>query len=120
MNPVQPIGSRLRVARENAGLSQEELAGRISVEAASVAAWENDEREPRANRLMMLCGVLDVSLRWVFEGVEDAHMAQDDQLPYIRGELDRLASLLAEVQHLVSALGENVAALENRQRDTDS
>ena len=69
---------------------------------------------------MMLCGVLDVSLRWVFEGVEDAHMAKEDELPQIRGELDRLASLLAEAQHLVSALYENVAALEKHLRDTDN
>ena len=60
----QPIGPRLRVARENADLTQASLARRLGVETGSVVAWENDERQPRANRLMMICGVLNVSLKF--------------------------------------------------------
>lgn len=49
------IGSRIRAARERAGLSQEELARHVGVSRAAVGTWERDEKEPRkaiAQRLM--------------------------------------------------------------------
>jgi DNA-binding transcriptional regulator YiaG len=63
----QPMGARLKVAREKAGWSQRELAQRLGVELDSIAAWERDDREPRANRIMMRCGVLGVTLKWLLE-----------------------------------------------------
>ncbi len=111
----QPLGPRLRVARENAGLSLEELAQRIGVETASVAAWENDERPPRANRLMMLCGVLDISIKWLLEGREDAYRARDDDsLAAIGGEFERLRAIMAEVNGVLCTLSERVDSLQSR------
>ena len=111
----QPMGSRLRVVREQAGLSQAELATRVGVETASIAAWERDERQPRANRLVMLCGVLDVSLKWLFEGREDAHMGhEDDSLDAVRAELERLRGSLEDAAELAASLAERVEALDKR------
>ncbi len=70
----QPFGPRLQVARENAGLSQAELARRVGVMVGSIKAWETNTHKPRANRLQMLAGVLDVSLPWLLEGRENAYM----------------------------------------------
>lgn len=111
----QPLGPRLRVARENAGLSVEELARRIGVETASVAAWENDERPPRANRLMMLCGVLDISIKWLLEGREDLYMARDDDsLAAIGGEFERLRAIMTEVNGVLCTLSDRVNSLQAR------
>lgn len=92
------LGDRLTAAREGAGLSPEALAGRVGVSAETLAAWEADMSEPRANRLSTLAGVLNVSLRWLLtgvgEGVEEpasgeAVMPQSD-----------VSAILAEVRAL--------------------
>ncbi|WP_164743034.1 helix-turn-helix transcriptional regulator [Mesorhizobium sp. Z1-4] len=63
------MGGRMLRARDAAGLSLAELARRLGVQSNTVQAWENDRSQPRANRLSMLAGVLDVSLSWLLHGV---------------------------------------------------
>lgn len=63
------LGDRLAAAREAAGLSQGQLAAQLGVKPEALEAWENDWKEPRANRLQMLTGLLGVSLRWLLTGV---------------------------------------------------
>lgn len=66
------LGDRLHVAREAAGLGLADLAAQLGVKPESLEAWENDRREPRANRLQMLTGLLGVSLGWLLTGLGDA------------------------------------------------
>lgn len=65
------LGDRLAAAREAAGLTQAQLAGKLGVKSETLDAWENDRREPRANRLQMLTGLLGVSLGWLLTGIGD-------------------------------------------------
>ncbi|WP_435258307.1 helix-turn-helix domain-containing protein [Thioclava sp. FR2] len=65
---VATFGDRLAAAREAAGLTQEELAKRLGVRLTSIKAWEDDSSEPRANRLQMMAGMLNVSIRWMLTG----------------------------------------------------
>jgi transcriptional regulator with XRE-family HTH domain len=65
---VATFGDRLAGAREAAGLSQEQLAKRLGVRLTTVQAWEDDASEPRANRLQMMAGMLNVSIRWLLTG----------------------------------------------------
>ncbi|ROT96342.1 helix-turn-helix domain-containing protein [Histidinibacterium lentulum] len=62
------FGDRLAAAREAAGMTQKELAKRVGVKVTTLARWEDDQAEPRANRLQMLSGMLGVSLRWLLTG----------------------------------------------------
>ncbi|KFE34171.1 helix-turn-helix domain-containing protein [Thioclava atlantica] len=62
------FGDRLAGAREAAGLSQEDLARKIGVRLETLQAWEDDVAEPRANRLQMLSGMLNVTLMWLLTG----------------------------------------------------
>lgn len=72
------FGDRLAGAREAAGLDQGALAEQLGVPVESVEAWENDLREPRANRLQMLSGLLGVSLRWLLTGTGNGPDAPTD------------------------------------------
>ena len=74
------FGDRLAAARDHAGLSQEELATRLGVETSTLQAWEDDTREPRANRVSMMCGMLGVSLSWLLtgEGVHGPGAPEED------------------------------------------
>ena len=62
------FGDRLAGAREAAGMKQADLAKRLGVKAKTLRAWEDDLSEPRANRVQMLAGLLNVSLGWLLTG----------------------------------------------------
>jgi HTH-type transcriptional regulator, cell division transcriptional repressor len=70
-NAAATYGDRITWAREAAGLTSADLARRLGVRLTTVEAWENDRAEPRANRLQMMAGMLNVSLRWLLTGMGD-------------------------------------------------
>ncbi len=49
-------------------MTQGQLARRLGVKKETVAAWENDLSEPRANKLSMMAGLLNVSIIWLLTG----------------------------------------------------
>ncbi|MCC5962584.1 MAG: helix-turn-helix transcriptional regulator [Rhodobacteraceae bacterium] len=62
------FGDRLTAARDAQGLSQTELARKLGVKLKTIQGWENDTSEPRANKLQMVAGLLNVSIRWLLTG----------------------------------------------------
>lgn len=62
------FGDRLMLARETAGFDQPQLARRMGVKVQTMRNWEEDRAEPRANRLQMLAGMLNVSMVWLMSG----------------------------------------------------
>ena len=65
---IATFGDRMTAAREAAGMTQESLAKRLGVKKSTLRNWENDIAEPRANRLSMLAGLLNVSMMWLING----------------------------------------------------
>lgn len=55
------LGSRLRDARRERGLTQQDLAVRAGLAIRSVAAYEADETVPGADQLRKLCEALPAS-----------------------------------------------------------
>jgi transcriptional regulator with XRE-family HTH domain len=105
------FGDRLTAAREAQGLGQAELARRLGVRLRSVQGWENDTSEPRANKLQMLAGLLNVSLVWLLTGEGDGvadpisqeNLAEDAQavlknLRGLRTELNRVSTELGRME----------------------
>jgi transcriptional regulator with XRE-family HTH domain len=103
------LGDRLAGAREAAGLTQEALARRLGVKLKTVRAWENDLSEPRANRVNMLCGILNVSLVWLLTG-------EGQGLPAPEGEDGALLEEVGALRREAAALGDRIGALEARLR----
>lgn len=62
------FGDRVAAAREMAGMTQAELARRLGVRVSTLRKWENDLSEPRANRLSIMAGLLNVSMMWLING----------------------------------------------------
>jgi len=83
------FGDRLAAARENSNLSQNDLAKRLGVKNSTIKSWENDNSEPRANRLSMLAGLLNVSITWLISAEGSGAEAPS--------KLDRSADSLQEV-----------------------
>lgn len=70
-NEAATFGDRVAAARESQSLSHAQLARHLGVATRTVEAWENDVSEPRANKLQMLSGVLNVSMPWLLTGEGD-------------------------------------------------
>ncbi|SDE45331.1 helix-turn-helix domain-containing protein [Limimaricola pyoseonensis] len=106
------FGDRLAGAREAAGLSQEALATRLGVELETLGAWEDDMDEPRANRLQMLAGMLNVSLSWLLTGRGDGPEAPDEGAQEVdyKDLLSEMRVLRAEMLQAAERMG----ALEKR------
>ncbi|MFO7759960.1 MAG: helix-turn-helix transcriptional regulator [Roseovarius sp.] len=65
------FGDRVAGARQHANMSQADLAKRLGVKLKTLRAWEDDQSEPRANKLSMMAGLLNVSLLWLLSGEGD-------------------------------------------------
>lgn len=110
------LGDRLAAARMAAGLSQAQLAARLGVRPATLRNWEDDRSEPRANRLQVLAGLLNVSLGWLLTGRGEGPAPADEgpDAPSVEEAalLDELRAIRAE--H--GRLGDRLAHLEKRLR----
>lgn len=60
--PSKQLATRLRTAREDAGLSQAELARRLGVSQAAVSTWESGTRQPGVDDLYAVAAELDVEV----------------------------------------------------------
>lgn len=109
------FGDRLAGAREALGLSQRELAERLGVRAKTIQHWEDDVKEPRANRLQMLAGMLNVSLMWLLTG-EGPGLAAPDARPTRSAEAEALMRELREMRAAMGSLAEQLGRVEARLR----
>ncbi len=100
------FGDRLAAARNAQGMTQKALARRLGVSLKALEGWENDTREPRANRLQMLAGVLDVSISWLLTG-EGQGVASETGTGSMRMSdlIHEMRALRAEMQRSVARLG---------------
>jgi len=109
------FGDRLAGAREASGLDQKGLAEKLGVKSAVIEAWEDDLKEPRANRLQMVSGVLGVSMSWLLTGEGDGPDAPDDDTPMTSDLIDLLAEMRA-LRGNIAQSGEKLGRLEKRLR----
>ena len=104
-NDAATFGDRVAAARAARGLDQKALARHLGVAVKTIDGWENDVSEPRANKLQMLAGVLDVSLSWLLTGegpsFEDIQTANAD----IAELMVELRTLRAEMLNTAARLG---------------
>ncbi len=109
------FGDRVAAARDAVGLSQNELAKRLGVKERTIVAWEDDTAEPRANKLQMLSGVLNVSMRWLLTGSGDG-LEAPTEASEISPDISSLLAELRELRGQSIALGERLGRLEKRLR----
>lgn len=102
------LGGRISRARDALDLSTAQLARRLGVKSDTVNAWETDRSEPRANRLMMLAGVLGVSPTWLLNGVGESPSA-----PVIHSEMHMLITQVAKLKRSHEAMGKMIKTIES-------
>lgn len=101
------FGDRIAGARERAGMSQNELAKRLGVKLKTLKAWEDDLSEPRANKLSMMAGLLNVSLLWLLSGEGEGPdgPAAGDLSPDINEMLTEIRDIRAQLSLSTDRLG---------------
>jgi len=109
------FGDRVAGAREAAGMTQAQLARRLGVKKSTLSGWEQDLSEPRANKLSMMAGLVNVSIMWLLTGEGDGMTgpAVDTQ-----GAPD-FSGILAELREIRAAMRANTertARLEKKLR----
>lgn len=113
-NEAATFGDRVAAGRDALGLTQSGLAKRLGVKLKTVQNWENDLSEPRANKLQMLAGVLNVSLMWLLNGEGDGLPApSEDAMPA------DMAAVLAEMREMrveATRAAARIGRLEKRLR----
>lgn len=62
------LGKQIRYYREEAKISQEELANRVFVSRQTISNWENDKSYPDVNSLVLLSEVFQISLDKLIKG----------------------------------------------------
>ena len=108
------FGDRVAGAREVAGMTQEELAKRLGVKLVTLQNCENDMAEPRANKLSMLAGMLNVSIMWLLEGEGEGVDVLDQTT-----DAQDMAGIIAEIVDLKARslrTANRLSALEKRLR----
>jgi transcriptional regulator with XRE-family HTH domain len=109
------FGDRVTGAREASGLTQAELAKRLGVKLKTIQAWENDQSEPRANRLGMMAGILGVSMMWLLAGRGEGLDGPDVEEVLDR-DMEGILLDLRQMRQEQSTLSERIGRIEKRLR----
>lgn len=64
---IMTFGQKLKEARKEAGLSQEQFAEKMSVSRSAVAKWESDKGMPDVNNLKVMAQLLGVSVDYLLD-----------------------------------------------------
>jgi transcriptional regulator with XRE-family HTH domain len=113
------FGDRVAGARERAGMTQGDLAKRLGVKLKTLKAWEDDQSEPRANKLSMMAGLLNVSLLWLLSGEGDGPdtPAVGELSPDISQMLTEIRDIRAQLTFSTDRLGRIEKSLRAKLRE---
>ncbi|MBO5778328.1 MAG: helix-turn-helix domain-containing protein [Clostridia bacterium] len=64
------VGKNIKKAREEKGLTQEQLAERLSVTRQAVSNWENEKTQPDIDTLHKISDTLEVNIEQLIYGKE--------------------------------------------------
>lgn len=114
-NDAATFGDRVAAGREALGMSQKQLSRRLGVALKTVENWEYDMSEPRANKLQMLAGVLNVSITWLLTGEGEGVTAPD-----VANAPSQVSDILTEMRALRTQMmqsSDRLGVLEKRLRE---
>lgn len=107
------FGDRVQAARAGAGLSQQELAHKLGIKLKTVRGWEDDLSEPRANKLQMMAGLLNVSIMWLLTGEGDGVGNPDSEI-ILEEDVREVIAEMRETRGEITRLTEHLGTLEIR------
>ena len=106
-NEDTTLGGRVFQAREAAGLTVSQVINRLGVRKATYLAWEADRSEPRANKLVALAGILNVSPTYLLSGLGRAvaqPLKHQQIIDELRIEIEQLELTLKAANKMLSRI----------------
>ena len=110
------FGDRIAGAREASGMTQSELARRLGVKLSTLRGWEDDRAEPRANRLQMMAGLLNVSLVWLLNGAGEGGPQATETDADAGADMLAMLNELRDLRGQMTRLSDRMGLLEKRLR----
>ncbi|MDO6747178.1 LexA family protein [Gilvimarinus sp. 1_MG-2023] len=77
---MSTIGSRIKEKREQAKLTQDQIAEYLGIAKSAVSGWENESAQPRYKRLEALARKLNTSVEYLMSGTGDKTLAPNNDL----------------------------------------
>jgi transcriptional regulator with XRE-family HTH domain len=102
----QQLGRRLRSARENIGLTQEDVGRALSVTRATIARYESGSRQPGASEMVEYAHVLRVSVSWLYDEQSAEEFEDADAAAWYNGLQPNLKPAARAALKAISELGE--------------
>jgi transcriptional regulator with XRE-family HTH domain len=95
MENKRSVGNRLRLVREERGLSQRELAKRAGISTNAISLIERDENSPSVSTLQSLAAALNVKMSYFFDERKPAQVlhVKAENRPAISSKGVRIESL---------------------------
>lgn len=94
------IGVRIKISREQAGLTQEQLAERIGRSTQFVSTIERGVAGPSVETIISICDALDTTSEWIIRGIRNVPTAAT-----ITAKLSRLSPVqLAVIDRMADDL----------------
>lgn len=109
------FGDRLAAAREQAAMSQSDMAKRLGVKVSTLRNWEQDLSEPRANLLSMMAGLLNVSIMWLLNAEGESISGPDDGSD-IAPDIQETLNEIRDMKTVMKTSAERLARLEKKLR----
>lgn len=106
-NEDTTLGGRVFQAREAAGLTVSQVINRLGVRKSTYLAWEADRSEPRANKLVALAGILNVSPTYLLSGLGRAAvqpLKHQQIIDDLRIEIEQLEQTLKAANKMLSRI----------------
>ena len=97
---VESLGGRIFNSRKKAGLSLHMTANLLGVRPKTLQSWENDQSEPRVNKLVSLSGILGVSPTYFL--AEEGN--DGENVVTINGRNEKILELLTREMEQAKAL----------------
>jgi transcriptional regulator with XRE-family HTH domain len=105
---IATIPARLRAARENAGLSQGQVAKLMQMHRPSISEMEAGNRRVSADELARLAGLYDVKVAWILGEAPERVATDDPRLQLAARELSKLKpDALDRLMTLIAAMKED-------------
>lgn len=87
------IGSRIKEMREEAGLTQAELAKEIGVLRATINQWENETRDLKTAYTVKLANYFGVTCDYILRGIVSENVSIHNATGLSNGAIERIKSL---------------------------
>ncbi len=108
---IATLGDRIEAAREALEMTRGDLAERLGVKKSTIKKWENDQSEPRSNRLYMLAGVLNCNVMWLLNGEGDAPL-QASEGSNIDAKRSHLKAELADLSRSILRISDRIEKIK--------